>query len=72
MYLSAGVLYALAKYFAVPIESFYEDADGEDIEQATELLRAQRKCHAIIDRTSSAEAVETMSKVLRAISDGKS
>ncbi len=69
---SAGVLYALAKYFSVPIESFYEDAESEAFQQDSELLRAQRKCHAIVDRTSSAQALDTMSKVLRAILDGKS
>lgn len=69
---SAGVLYELARYFAVPVESFYEDADSEPSEKDSELLRAQRKCHAIIDRTSSPEALETMSKVLRAILDVKS
>ncbi len=68
---SAGVLYELAKYFAVPIETFYEDEGSEVTQQDSELLRAQRKCHAIVDRTSSTEALDTMSKVLRAILDGK-
>lgn len=68
---SAGVLYELARYFAVPIESLYEDADSERGQKDSELLRAQRKCHAIIDRTSSPEVLETMSKVLRAILDDK-
>jgi len=69
---SAGVLYELAKYFAVPIETFYEDESAEHTQQDSELLRAQRKCHAIIDRTPSAKSLDTMSKVLRAILDGKS
>jgi transcriptional regulator with XRE-family HTH domain len=69
---SAGVLYELAKYFAVPIETFYEDEGSEGSQQDSQLLRAQRKCHAIIDRTSSAQALDTMSKVLRAILDGRS
>jgi transcriptional regulator with XRE-family HTH domain len=69
---SAGVLYELAKYFAVPIETLYKNEGAEGTQQDSELLRAQRKCHAIVDRTSSPEVLETIFKVLRAVLDGKS
>lgn len=63
---SAGVLYELARVFALPVDALFdgsEDLSGED----PELVRARRKCHSVIDRTSSPEKLEMMSKVIRSI-----
>lgn len=63
---SAGRLYELARYFVIPIDALFEGGDGNGDED-TALTRAQRKCHSVIDRTSSSVALEKMAKVLRAM-----
>lgn len=63
---SAGMLYELARVFALPVDALFdgsEDLSGED----PELVRARRKCHSVIDRMSSPEKLEMMSKVIRSM-----
>ncbi len=68
---SAGVLYHVARVFCVPVESLFEgdeDEAGQDT-AATQLGRARKKCHVVIDRTTSLPALNAMTKVLRALQD---
>jgi transcriptional regulator with XRE-family HTH domain len=65
--ISAGMLYELARFFVIPVDQLFEDSDaggGED----TKLIRARRKCHAVIDQMDSQSKLEAMAKVLRAMS----
>lgn len=68
---SAGVLFHMARYFAVPIEALYEDEDSSSSSETSEISRAQSKCRAIVDRTSSIESLAQMAIVLRAMSADK-
>jgi transcriptional regulator with XRE-family HTH domain len=67
--ISAGVLIEIAKYFAVPVGSLFEDpaskSDGDPSEK--QLVRAKGKCHYIVDHERSPEVLNTMAKVLRAL-----
>jgi transcriptional regulator with XRE-family HTH domain len=65
--ISAGMLYELARFFVIPVDQLFEGSDAEVSEDA-ELIRARRKCHAVIDRTGSKSKLEAMAKVLRAMS----
>lgn len=63
---SAGMLYELARYFVMPIDALFVGTDESGDEDAA-LAAARRRCHSVIDRTSSLAALETMAKVLRAM-----
>lgn len=65
--ISAGTLYELARFFAVPYDQLFEGADAAQDEGA-DLIRARRKCHIIVDRAESSTSLEAMAKVLRAMS----
>ncbi|WP_291070370.1 helix-turn-helix domain-containing protein [Hyphomonas sp.] len=65
--ISAGMLYELARFFAQPVDAFFEGSEDPEAEDA-DLIRARRKCHAIIERTSSRETLELMAKVIRSMS----
>lgn len=65
--ISAGMLYELARFFVIPVDQLFEGSDAEISEDA-ELIRARRKCQAVIDRTESKLKLEAMAKVLRAMS----
>lgn len=65
--ISAGMLYELARFFVIPVDQLFDGIDAEVSEDA-ELIRARRKCHAVIDRTGSKLKLEAMAKVLRAMS----
>lgn len=67
--ISAGMLYELARFFVIPVDQLFDGSDAEVCEDA-ELIRARRKCHAVIDRTDSKSKLEAMAKVLRAMSGG--
>ena len=61
------MLYELARFFVIPVDQLFEGSDaggGED----TELIRARRKCHTVIDQMDSQSKLEAMAKVLRAMS----
>ena len=65
--ISAGMLYQLAELFAVDINSLFEgvkELADDDSAAAT----ARRKCHSLIDRTTSTATLESMAKVLKAMS----
>lgn len=65
--ISAGMLYELARFFAISVDRLFDGGEappGED----NDLYRARRKCHIVIDRTGSAATLDAMSKVLRAMS----
>ncbi len=63
---SAGMLYELARYFVLPVDALFAGTDEPEDEDAA-LTQARRRCHSMIDRTSSLAALETMTKVLRAM-----
>ncbi len=63
---SAGMLYELSRYFVMPIDALFDGSDENGDEDAA-LLQARRKCHSVIDRTSSHAALLAMAKVLRAM-----
>lgn len=65
--ISAGMLYELARFFAIPVDQLFEGSNAEVSEDA-ELIRTRRKCQAVIDRTDSKSKLEAMAKVLRAMS----
>ena len=63
---SAGMLYELARYFVMPVDALFAGTDGSGDEDAA-LTQARRRCHSVIDRTSSHAALQAMAKVLRAM-----
>ena len=63
---SAGMLYELACYFVLPVDALFAGTDEPEGEDAA-LTQARRRCHSMIDRTSSLAGLETMTKVLRAM-----
>jgi len=63
---SAGMLHELARYFVLPVDALFAGTDDSEDEDAA-LTQARRRCHSMIDRTSSLAALETMTKVLRAM-----
>ena len=65
--ISAGILLSLAHYFGVPIEALFERPDAGNISPRDEISLARRKCHLIVDRTTSLSALTSMARVLRAL-----
>ena len=63
---SAGMLYELARYFVLPVDALFAGTDDSEGEDAA-LTQARRRCHSMIDRTSSPATLEAMAKVLRAM-----
>jgi transcriptional regulator with XRE-family HTH domain len=63
---SAGMLYELARYFVMPVDALFAGTDESGDEDAA-LVQARRRCHSVIDRTSSLAALQAMAKVLRAM-----
>lgn len=63
---SAGMLYELARALALPVDALFDGSEHLSSEDP-ELVRARRKCHSVIDRTSSQEKLEMMSKVIRSM-----
>lgn len=63
---SAGMLYELARYFVMPVDALFAGTD-EPWDEDAALTQARRRCHSMIDRTSSLAALEAMAKVLRAM-----
>ncbi|WP_291055912.1 helix-turn-helix transcriptional regulator [Hyphomonas sp.] len=65
--ISAGMLFEIAQFFTLPVDALFEghaDTEGEN----TVLQSARRRCHGVIDRTTSLATLETMAKILRALS----
>lgn len=50
--ISAGMLFELAGFFALPVDALFEGNEASE-DDGSELCRARRRCHAIIDRVSS-------------------
>ncbi|MGA1341841.1 MAG: helix-turn-helix domain-containing protein [Hyphomonas sp.] len=66
--LSAGMLASVARVLRVPIAELFQDADGGTSEKRDPASEARARCHTLIDRTSSVAKLESMTKVLRALS----
>lgn len=67
--ISAGMLLALARCFALPVDALFEGAEGSS-RNGSELERLRQKSHAIIDRETSPETLKAMARVLGALSNG--
>ena len=65
--ISAGMLYQLARFFALPVDALFVGSDKSGDED-TKLVRARYKCHIIIDRMSSEEKLEMIARVIRSMS----
>jgi transcriptional regulator with XRE-family HTH domain len=67
--LSAGMLASVARVLRVPIAELFQDADGSSVsEKRDPASEARARCHTLIDRTNSVAKLESMTKVLRALS----
>lgn len=66
--ISAGMLYELARFFALPVDALFDGSEEPPIEDA-DLIRVRRRCHSLIDRTSSQEKLEMMARVIRSMTD---
>ena len=66
--LSAGMLAAVARVLRVPISEFFLDSESAATDKRDPLTEARARCHTLIDRTNSAAKLESMAKVLRALS----
>ncbi|MFN4023672.1 MAG: helix-turn-helix domain-containing protein [Hyphomonas sp.] len=66
--LSAGMLSSVARALRVPISELFQASDAASQDLRDPVSEARARCHALIDRTNSAPKLETMAKVLRALS----
>lgn len=66
--LSAGMLSSVARALRVPIAELFQASDAASQDQRDPVSEARARCHALIDRTNSVPKLETMAKVLRALS----
>ncbi|MFN3609391.1 MAG: helix-turn-helix domain-containing protein [Hyphomonas sp.] len=66
--LSAGMLSSVARALRVPISELFQTSDASSQETRDPVSESRARCHALIDRTSSVGKLETMAKVLRALS----
>ncbi len=65
--LSAGMLASVARALRVPISELFNTSDAAETETRDPLSEARARCHALIERTSSVAKLDTMAKVLRAL-----
>lgn len=66
--LSAGMLANVARVLRVPIAELFQDAEAGTPDKRDPVNEARARCHTLIDRTGSVAKLETMAKVLRALS----
>lgn len=66
--LSAGMLASVARVLRVPIAELFQDAEGGVADRRDPVGEARARCHTLIDRTNSVAKLESMTKVLRALS----
>lgn len=66
--LSAGMLANVARALRVPISELFQSSDAGSNEPRNPVGEARARCHALIERTGSVPKLETMAKVLRALS----
>tara|TARA_R110000772_G_scaffold15119_4_gene44018 strand:+ start:380 stop:760 length:381 start_codon:yes stop_codon:yes gene_type:complete len=68
--LSAGMLSVVAEALRVPIADLFEDDSKSDSTTLDPAVRVRAECHDWIERTKSTEKLETMARVLKALSTG--
>jgi transcriptional regulator with XRE-family HTH domain len=68
--LSAGMLSTVAEALRVPIADLFEDDSEADSVSQDPSMKVRAECHDWIDRTKSTEKLETMARVLKALSSG--
>ncbi|MEH6411020.1 MAG: helix-turn-helix transcriptional regulator [Hyphomonas sp.] len=68
--LSAGMLSVVAEALRVPIAELFEDESNVDKSTLDPALKVRAECHDWIERTKSTEKLETMARVLKALSTG--
>jgi transcriptional regulator with XRE-family HTH domain len=66
--LSAGMLASVARVLRVPIAELFQDAEAGTTDKRDPVTEARARCHTLIDRTNSVPKLESMAKVLRALS----
>ncbi len=66
--LSAGMLSTVAEALRVPIADLFEDDSDTDNASKDPSVRVRTECHDWIDRSKSTEQLETMARVLKALS----
>ena len=66
--LSAGMLASVARVLRVPISELFQDSEAGAPDKRDPVAEARARCHTLIDRTSTVGKLETMAKVLRALS----
>ncbi|WP_291038250.1 helix-turn-helix transcriptional regulator [Hyphomonas sp.] len=66
--LSAGMLASVARVLRVPIAELFQDAEAGTPDKRDPVTEARARCHTLIDRTNSVPKLESMAKVLRALS----
>ncbi|PKP79812.1 MAG: hypothetical protein CVT79_17905 [Alphaproteobacteria bacterium HGW-Alphaproteobacteria-18] len=65
--MSAGMLFEFARLFTLPVDALFQGYADIEVED-TAIHRARRRCHVLIDRTTSLATLETMTKIIRALS----
>ena len=68
--LSAGMLSTVAEALRVPIADLFEDESDEGTGSKDPSVKVRTECHDWIERTRSPEKLETMARVLKALSSG--
>lgn len=68
--LSAGMLSVVAEALRVPIADLFEDDSQSDSATLDPAVKIRAECHDWIERTKSTEKLETMARVLKALSTG--
>lgn len=66
--ISAGNLFLIAEQFNLPVDALFEGLEGRGGQVDDPVQRSRRKCHRLIEGTTSVERLEDMSKVLRVLS----
>lgn len=66
--LSAGMLAAVARVLRVPISELFLDSESSAPDKRDPVTEARARCHTLIERTNSVAKLESMAKVLRALS----
>lgn len=65
--MSAGMLFEFARFFALSVDALLEGCVDTEVED-TAIQRARRRCHVVIDRTTSLATLEAMARLIRALS----
>jgi transcriptional regulator with XRE-family HTH domain len=66
--LSAGMLAAVARVLRVPISELFLDSESSATDKRDPVTESRARCHTLIERTNSVAKLESMAKVLRALS----